>query len=227
MQLWAAFILGLIGSLHCAGMCGPLALALPRVHGTRGSFLIGRLLYNAGRIATYALIGFIFGLVGATLVLGGFQKWVSIGVGLFLLLTVAGFAWKPLNTSGWKIFAHIRKGFALLVQKRCYSALFALGFVNGFLPCGLVYVAAAGAAVTGTVLGSMGAMAAFGLGTLPVMLAIPLLGRQLGFLTRLDARRLVPGMVALIGVLLILRGLELGIPYLSPILGGSGSVSCH
>ena len=227
IQLWAAFILGLIGSLHCAGMCGPLALALPRVRDSGGSFVLGRLLYNLGRIATYCAIGLVFGIVGSSLALGGFQKWLSITLGAILILTMAGFAFKPVHASGWKIFAIIRRTFGSLLQKRSHPALFSLGVVNGFLPCGLVYVAAAGAAVAGSVIASIASMAAFGLGTLPIMLALPLLGGQLGFLSRLNARKLVPGMVALMGVLLVLRGMELGIPYLSPVLNASSCPNCH
>ncbi|MCD6049706.1 MAG: hypothetical protein K0Q55_1109, partial [Verrucomicrobia bacterium] len=86
MELWTAFILGLVGSLHCAGMCGPLALALPVAGKTRRAFVLGRVLYNLGRILTYCVIGAIFGLAGQSLALAGFQKWVSLGAGVAILL---------------------------------------------------------------------------------------------------------------------------------------------
>lgn len=225
MHIWAAFILGLVGSLHCAGMCGPLALALPRVSEGYGSFVAGRLLYNIGRVVAYASIGLVFGLVGSSLALGGFQKWVSIGLGAILLLSAAGFTLKPVNASGWRLFRIVRGIFGKLLKTQSYAALFALGVVNGFLPCGLVYVAAAGVAAAGSLVGSVGGMVAFGLGTVPVMLVIPLLGRQVGFLGRLNAQQLVPMTIAAVGVLLVLRGMELGIPYVSPVL--SSGAACH
>ena len=227
LQLWAALTLGLVGSLHCAGMCGPLALALPRVGHTRHAFVTGRILYNLGRITTYCAIGLVFGLFGKSLALSGLQKWLSLTLGGLILLTLTGLTLKPLNASGWKLFALVRKAFGAVLQRRSLSALFALGVVNGLLPCGLVYVAAAGAAVAGSLTGSIAAMAAFGFGTLPVMLAIPFLGPHAPVLSRVQPRRLLPAMVALIGVLLVLRGMELGIPYLSPILAPSDAPACH
>ena len=227
MTLWAAFILGLVGSLHCAGMCGPLALALPRVKEGRASFVYGRVLYNLGRITTYAVIGMVFGLAGSSIALGGFQRWLSIGVGVVLLLSVAGVTLAPVNASGWRIFQFVRQAFGALVRRQRYAALFALGVVNGFLPCGLVYVAAAGAAVGGSILGAVGAMASFGLGMMPMMLGMPLLWRQFRFLGRIQARHFVPATVAVVGVLLVLRGMELGIPYLSPVLGATEGAACH
>src|SRR6266853_4473242 len=86
MDYWTAFILGLVGSLHCAGMCGPLALALSVAGNTLTGFVLGRLAYNLGRIITYSLLGVLFGLSGHALMLSGFQRWTSIGLGLALLL---------------------------------------------------------------------------------------------------------------------------------------------
>ena len=89
-ELWAAFLLGLIGSLHCAGMCGPLALALPVTGGNTLSFAAGRAAYNLGRVLTYCGLGVIFGLMGKTLLLGGIQRWVSISLGVLLLAGLFG-----------------------------------------------------------------------------------------------------------------------------------------
>src|SRR3974390_1678418 len=100
MDSWAAFVLGLVGSLHCAGMCGPLALALPAVGKTTPGYLSGRLAYNLGRIITYCALGLVFGLVGKTLLLAGIQRWVSISLGVALLaglLTSRRLAlWRPV-----------------------------------------------------------------------------------------------------------------------------------
>src|ERR1035441_277600 len=86
MDLWTAFLLGLVGSLHCAGMCGPLALALPAAGNTTAGYLLGRVAYNTGRIITYCLLGIVFGLAGWTFLLAGLQRWTSIALGAAALL---------------------------------------------------------------------------------------------------------------------------------------------
>lgn len=223
-MIFSAFILGLVGSLHCAGMCGPLALAIPVVQTHRASAITSRLLYNGGRITTYAIIGACFGVIGETISLAGFQRWLSLSAGALLLLGLA-FAGMTINKPATRFVIQLKAIFAKLLRQRSYSALFALGVTNGFLPCGLVYVAAAAAASTGHIPAAAEYMVAFGLGTLPVMLAIPLLGRQLSF--RFSFRKLVPMSVAVVALLLILRGLSLDIPYLSPDLTSTHCVSCH
>lgn len=226
-MLWTGFILGLVGSLHCAGMCGPLALAVPTVGSTRGSFLASRLTYNAGRIATYAVLGAAFGLAGESLRLAGVQQWLSIGMGSLLLAGLL-FASVSMKAPAAKMVGRIKSTFASLLRVRTFPALFALGATNGLLPCGLVYVAAAAAAATGHLVTAVLFMAAFGLGTTPMMIGLPLLGRSATF--RFRYQKLVPVSVFLVGTLLILRGMALGIPYISPVLeaGAGGSCpACH
>lgn len=219
-MLWTAFILGLVGSLHCAGMCGPLALAVPTVG---SSFLASRVIYNAGRVATYALIGALFGLAGESLRLAGAQQWLSISLGI-LLLAGLFFASVSIKTPAAKLVGRVKSTFGALLRVRTYPALFALGATNGLLPCGLVYVAAAAAAATGHVVTSIACMAAFGLGTTPMMIGIPLLGGAASF--RFRFQKLVPVSVFAVGTLLILRGMALGIPYISPDLAGA-CPACH
>src|SRR5262245_30645878 len=88
MELWTAFLLGFVGSAHCAGMCGPLVLALTarrlEVSGQRSAVLVGRAAYNLGRIATYCLLGAVFGTFGKTILLAGFQRGLSITLGALL-----------------------------------------------------------------------------------------------------------------------------------------------
>jgi sulfite exporter TauE/SafE len=218
MSLWTAFLLGLIGSLHCAGMCGPLALALPVNRPVFLPFLAGRLLYNAGRIVTYAALGALFGLLGQSLFLIGFQRWVSLAAGLAILLSLIVapglfFRAQPLKFVNW-----IKTPFLKLMRHRGASALFGLGLLNGLLPCGLVYTACAAAISADSFRHSVEYMTAFGFGTIPLMLAITLLGQRLQFILRFKLQRLIPVSLALIGALLVLRGLALGIPHLSPIL---------
>ena len=226
MDYWTAFILGLVGSLHCAGMCGPLALALPGAQNRTPSFLLGRAAYNLGRIVTYSALGIVFGLFGKTLLLAGVQRWVSISLGVVLivgLFTSRKLAlWKPVTLLVEKLKGRMSK----FLRQRSFASLGLLGLMNGLLPCGLVYVAAAGAIATGKIFSGAIYMAAFGAGTLPMMLAVSLGGKLVPFSLRLKLRVAIPVSVFLLGTLLILRGMSLGIPYISPDLSG-GATCCH
>ena len=229
MELWTAFLLGLTGSLHCAGMCGPLALALPRVAGSRWAHVVSRLAYNAGRVVTYAALGFVFGLIGKSLAMAGVQRWVSIGLGVVLLAAVLVsraevFRLPAAWTSGW-----LKPALGRQLRRRGVGSLAVLGLLNGLLPCGLVYVACAGAAAMGTVQGAVEYMIVFGLGTVPMMLGLALSGTAIQAGLRLRLQKAIPFCLGLVAVLLILRGLSLGIPYVSPDLSkaaGKGAC-CH
>lgn len=227
MEIWTAFVLGLVGSLHCAGMCGPLALALPVTGNTRAAFVAGRLFYNAGRILTYALLGLVFGLVGQSIAMAGFQKWVSLTAGALILIGLVASTRVGLGVPITKGVVWLKNGVGRLLQKRTLGSLFLLGTLNGLLPCGLVYVACAAAAATGSIKLGMVSMIAFGLGTLPMMLGLSLAGARLQAMFRFRWQRLVPVSLAVLGVLLLLRGMELGIPYISPVLSASGCPHCH
>jgi len=220
MELWPAFILGLIGSVHCAGMCGPLALALPATGNTRLSFGVGRVAYNLGRVATYCLLGAFFGGIGMTLALAGFQRWASIGAGVAILIGVLASKRHKLalNSPLSIVIARLRLSLGKLMQRRTYGSVFLLGALNGFLPCGLVYMACAGAIAPGTILSGVEYMLAFGLGTVPMMLSIGCMGKMVQLGMRLRFQKLVPVCLVMLGLLLILRGMSLGIPYVSPIL---------
>ncbi|MBI5775005.1 MAG: sulfite exporter TauE/SafE family protein [Verrucomicrobia bacterium] len=229
MELWTAFLLGLVGSAHCAGMCGPLALALPATGNTRAAFLAGRLLYNLGRILTYAALGAIFGLIGQGFALAGLQRWVSLVAGATILISLVASARFGLGIPATSAVGWLKSGFGKLLQQRSLASVFALGLLNGLLPCGLVYVAAAGATASGHFLLGLESMVAFGLGTVPMMLAFGLVGPKLQFALRFKLQRLIPASLAVVGTLLILRGLALGIPYLSPDLsaGKAACPACH
>jgi uncharacterized protein len=224
-MIWTAFMLGLVGSLHCVGMCGAIALALP--HPGRGwtSFITGRLAYNVGRILTYAVIGAVFGLIGRSLALAGIQRWLSIGAGIAILLGL--FLSNRLTTPpivravGW-----LKARLGTLLQQRSLSSLLLLGMLNGLLPCGLVYAAAAASLATGKILSGVGYMAAFGLGTVPLMFGVSLTGRSLLAPFRLHLQKLIPASLAVVGLLLILRGMSLGIPFVSPDLGAGQAACC-
>lgn len=233
---WAsAIVLGLVGSLHCAGMCGPLAIALPLPKATQNrgnstsstAFLLGRLAYNGGRIITYCLLGVIFGLAGKTFLMAGLQRWLSIALGAALLAGLFASRrlarWQPVTT----LVETLKHRMGHLLRRRSLASLGILGLLNGFLPCGLVYVAAAGATATGGIISGAEYMALFGLGTVPMMLAISLSGRLVPFAWRLKLSRAIPVSVFLLATLLILRGMGLGIPYVSPVLSPSQPSCCN
>lgn len=225
MLLWTAFLLGLVGSLHCAGMCGPLVLALPMTGGSGASGPWGRVIYHVGRITTYALLGAVFGLLGATLGLAGLQRWVSLGAGAAILIGLVASSRLGLKTPAFQAVGWIKSAFARLLQRRTFASLLLLGGINGLLPCGLVYAACAGAIASGGFFSGVEYMAMFGLGTLPMMLGLSLAGRKLQIAIGPKLHRLVPASLAVMGLLLLCRGLSLGIPYLSPDLS-SGEVNC-
>lgn len=227
MFLISAFVLGLVGSLHCAGMCGPLALALPTAGSAARWFFLGRAFYNAGRILTYCGLGVIFGLIGKSLMLAGVQRWVSIGLGLTLLAGLFASRrlalWRPVTF----MVERLKSNMSVLLRQRSLLSLVLLGLLNGLLPCGLVYVACTAAAATGGVISGAVYMAAFGVGTAPMMLAISFSGRLIPLTLRLKLLRAVPVAVFLLAVMLVLRGMSLGIPYLSPDLSAANPSCCH
>ncbi len=215
----AAFAMGLLGSFHCVGMCGPLALSLPIADNSFWSKFFGALLYNAGRIVTYSVFGLVFGIIGKSVALFGFQQWLSIIMGILIIFFVI----LPKRLSSFSnqkgvflFFENIRRKLGNLFFKKNHSSLFAIGLLNGLLPCGLVYMAAAGSLATGDVANGVLFMAFFGLGTLPIMWSIAFFGNYIGISIRQNIRKAYPYMMMLMACLLILRGLGLGIPYVSP-----------
>jgi sulfite exporter TauE/SafE len=220
IEVWAAAMLGVAGSLHCVGMCGPIALALPRPSGSTRSLLTGRLLYNLGRAVTYAAMGAVFGLLGQSLLLAGWQRGLSITAGVLILAYVLS-SWLgrgrwSLESAALRFIAPVQRTLGRLLKRTTTGGLLVVGLLNGLLPCGLVYVALAGAAATGSAWGGAGFMFIFGLGTLPMMLAISLVGPSLYGRFRGRFQRVIPLALGVMAVLFILRGLELGIPYVSP-----------
>jgi hypothetical protein len=221
-------MVGFAGSLHCAGMCGPIVLAMPAVGGSVAAQVTGRLAYNGGRLVTYGLLGILFGLFGQVLGMAGVQRWVSVAAGALILLAL--FAW-PLRGSGVfaaRLVGRLKSALGALLHRRTIGSQFLFGGLNGLLPCGLVYAACMGAVATGGLVSGLEYMLVFGLGTVPMMLGLGLAGRALH--ARLQGRfqYIIPVCLGAMGALLILRGLSLGIPYLSPDLsGGAGGSCCH
>lgn len=220
IDLYTALTIGLIGSFHCIGMCGPIAVALPLGRRNWLGKTFAALLYNSGRSITYGLLGAIFGLLGRGIQMAGFQQWASIIIGMVMILSVVfPFLFKD-SFNADKLFSGFAGGlirkFRAMFGKQAYHNLFIIGLLNGLLPCGLVYVAVAGAINTNDVVIGILYMIVFGLGTIPVMLTISLAGNIISQEVRRKVNKFIPTMIIVLGILFILRGLSLGIPYISP-----------
>jgi uncharacterized protein len=229
MELWTALMLGLAGSLHCAGMCGPLVIAMPVTGASWGMHLAGRLSYNSGRILTYGILGIIFGFLGKLLGLAGLQRWLSIIIGVAILLSLIAWSSRKATLALSGPVTWLKSGLGKLLQQRSLGSHLLLGGLNGLLPCGLVYVACAGAISTGDSLKGLQYMLLFGLGTVPMMLALGMAGRLLHVQLRLRFQKLIPVCLVIMALLLILRGMALGIPYVSPVLSDhpQPGACCH
>ena len=217
-----AFIMGLAGSLHCIGMCGPLALSLPVSHNNNLSRVSGGLIYNSGRILSYTSMGLIFGSLGNLIIATKWQSSLSIGLGiiilLYLLFPKKYFHFSTATTLG-KAFMLLRQQFGKLFQSKKFSSLLFIGVLNGFLPCGLVYLALTSSIISASPTNGGMFMLFFGLGTFPMMFATVLMGNYLNLSLRQKIHKAVPALLFLMAVLLILRGMNLEIPFISPELG--------
>jgi len=225
MDFAVAIALGFLGSLHCAAMCGPLMLALPAIPGGPGRFIASRVVYQTGRITTYCLIGTAAGFIGKSILLAGFQRWLSIALGITILLGFLVSKRMAISAPAISLVSKLKSAMSAQLRQRSFRSLFLLGMLNGLLPCGLVYVAAVGAVSCGTLLAGIGFMALFGLGTVPTMLGISLSRRILPLSFRTKLRGAIPIGICLMAGLLILRGMALGIPYVSPAFA-DGVPSC-
>lgn len=220
MFLISALVLGLVGSFHCVGMCGPIAVALPINSKSWLSKLSGTFLYNIGRAITYGVMGAVFGVLGEGIQLGGLQKWVSIAMGAIMILSVVfPVLFRNTRLLDQYIYGYVdrlKEYIGPLFKNSSLGSLFIIGLLNGLLPCGLVYVALAGAIATGGVMSGSLYMFIFGLGTLPMLALVTLAGNVISGQFKSSINKLIPYVIVIIGALFILRGLQLGIPYLSP-----------
>jgi sulfite exporter TauE/SafE len=228
----SAISLGLVSSLHCVGMCGPLALALPTHYLSPAGRTIALLAYHSGRLMIYGSLGAISGLLGRHIYLAGFQQAFSITIGAMMLLWIAPHRLFSTGRSPalvTKLFRPLEAFIGRLWQSPSRHSFLVLGMANGLLPCGMVYLALAGAFSFPQVGESIAFMLLFGAGTLPALLILSCSGRLIGPTARIYMRKAVPYLVATMGLLLILRGLDLGIPFVSPILahGQGQAISCH
>jgi len=216
----AALIMGFAGSFHCVGMCGPIAFVLPLDRSSKSKMLFQTFLYHFGRLLTYASIGLVFGLIGKGLYLAGFQQRLSILMGVIMILTiiipVQFFNRFQITKPLYKVVGKVKQQLGLYLNKKSNKSIFLIGFFNGFLPCGLVYMALIGSIATSNMFSGAIYMFLFGLGTVPMMTLAVYAGNFLKVSIRNKIQKVIPVFVVIIGLLFILRGLGLGIPYISP-----------
>jgi len=219
-MLLSAVIFGLLGSFHCIGMCGPIAFVLPvdRTNNSKRILQIG--MYHLGRMITYGLLGLLFGFLGKGFYFFGFQQQLSVGIGVLMILIVI-LPQKTINTFSvtkpiYKMLSKVKNRLGQELKKKKADTFLTIGFLNGFLPCGLVYMAIFASIATGNPLNGSLYMFLFGLGTIPLMTAFVYLGNFTNGLVRKRIQQLIPVAVIVIGALFVLRGLGLGIPYVSP-----------
>lgn len=234
-MLYTALIFGLLGSFHCVGMCGPIAFMLPVSRDNEIKKFFQVALYHAGRLLAYSTIGLAFGIVGQTLDLFGLQQQLSIFTGVVMIAIIIFPAVKifNLNIKGpvTTTIGKIKFSMGNLLKKKSPNMFFTIGVFNGFLPCGLVYLAVFGAVATGGILNGGLYMILFGLGTIPLMTSVVYSRGLIGPGLRNKVHKLIPVFVVIIGLMFIIRGIGLGIPYLSPApettLSTTTQASCH
>lgn len=218
--LGVALGIGFSSGLHCLGMCGPIALSLGISKNSGLSSHVENLSYQLGRISTYAALGAVVGLVGTGFSLAGFQSILTIISGVLLLVmgifSVKGTDWAAKIPFLEKLLFQVRKTLGKQLQKKGVLARYLTGILNGLLPCGMVYIALTASLAAGGISSSVLFMVFFGLGTLPFMFAAVALGNVLSVSLRQKLLKAIPVILILLGGLFILRGLELGIPYVSP-----------
>ncbi len=218
--LITALILGLMGSFHCLGMCGPIAFILPVDRINKTKMATQTLLYHLGRMTAYGVIGLIFGYVGKGISLVGIQQKISLLMGILMVVLAFVPASKVLRLkplSGWNKFVYfVKTSLGNYLKRRSTLGFYVIGFFNGLLPCGLVYIALVGAMATGEPLMGAFYMIIFGLGTAPMMTLAIYLGNFVSVKVRNKINKMIPYAVVLVGILFILRGLNLGIMFVSP-----------
>jgi hypothetical protein len=212
----AALIMGFAGSLHCIGMCGPLVMAVHTAQGNQ-NWWFKKFVYHSGRLMVYGLLGLIVGAVGQSFVAVGFQQWVAIAAGVLMMLFLAWPAGMSKFKSGpLKFIGLLKSRFSSLIQRKNAGTHFLLGTINGLLPCGLVFVALAASLALASSVNGMLFMMVFGLATTPALLVAGAALQWLGSKLLVKSYRVVQIALVLISFVVILRGANLGIPYLSP-----------
>lgn len=222
MELTAFFFVGILGGLHCIGMCGPIVLAIPVAE---KSDILKKIFYNGGRIITYSVMGLGAGYIGSRFFAAGFQQYASIIFGAALIIYVL--IPSPLKAKAGQsktasfFYNPLKKGIGKLFKNRNISSYLLIGILNGFLPCGFVYMALTSSIMTGTPLKGAAGMALFGLGTTPVLFFFSIVSRYINISLRNRIKKFIPALLIILGIIFILRGMNLGIKYVSPKISGN------
>lgn len=231
VNLFPVLLAGLAGSVHCAGMCGGIVSAFSSVPQARKPFPVAVvsssgmpavadsavrvLAYNSGRIGSYAVAGALAGgIAGSAGKLAGMAQvqaaayWganlMLVALGLYLMGAWSGIA--RLEQLGGHLWKRIQPLTKRVMPLDSPAKLFALGGLWGWLPCGMVYSMLVTAMLAGSAADGAAVMLAFGLGTLPMMMSLGLLGQRLREYTRLPAFRIGAGLVVIgFGVLGLAR----------------------
>lgn len=219
-MLFTALIFGIISSLHCIGMCGPIAMMLPVSHNNPTKKVIQIMLYHLGRLTTYASLGFLFGILGKGLYLAGMQQQISITVGIFMIIIAIVpekiFANYNFSRPVYRLISKVKTNLGSQFKRKSPDALFTIGLLNGLLPCGLVYAALFGAIAMQNVGFSIMYMLLFGIGTIPLMSAVVYVSNILSIPFRNKFQKMIPLVTVVIGILFVMRGMGLNIAYISP-----------
>ena len=225
------FFMGLLGSVHCIGMCGPLVMALPISQKTMFQKGFAIFLYHFGKLSSYGCLGIIVGIFGKHFFIFNAQQHISLFIGVIMLLYVGWvFILKPnFSFSSFHQFQKpILNWLTSLFKSKYITSFYLIGFLNGLLPCGMVYLALTSAFATGNVMHSGLFMILFGVGTAPALLIVAISGQFVGVIFRRKLQSSLPIVIVTMGVLLILRGMNLGIPFVSPHVDIAGNtISCH
>ena len=203
---YTAILIGITGSLHCAGMCSPLLMAVTNL---TKSVVLNRVLYNGGRILTYAALGSMFSGVGSFLPISPFQDLLSLLFGAAIII-VAFFRFGhikiPFLFSGVnRLTSFLKEKFAFLLKRKTFAAVFLMGALNGFLPCGMTLIALSYCLLLTGPVDGFNFMLLFGVGTLPVMIGFaPLLALTVRKLN-LSLQKTTTVMMICSGAILIAR----------------------
>lgn len=219
-MLYTALIFGLVSSFHCVAMCGPIAVMLPLDRRNEAKRVVQLITYFLGKTLAYASLGLLFGIVGKGFFLGGMQQQLSIIVGFFIIIIAIvpekQFAKYNFSKPIYKLIGNVKATLGKQFKKQSYQSLFTIGLLNGYLPCGMVYMAVFGALAMNKIYLSISYMIFFGIGTIPLLSVVVLFSKLASIPFKNKIRKIIPVVAVLVGVLFIIRGLGLNIPYLSP-----------
>lgn len=219
-MLYSAFIFGLISSFHCIGMCGPIAMMLPVDRNNEAKKITQIITYHIGKLTAYGILGLVFGLLGRSFYLAGMQQQLSIIVGVLMIVVALVpekvFAKYNFSKPVYRVITKVKSSLGQQFKSKSYKSLFSIGLLNGFLPCGMVYVSIFGAMAMQSVSLGIMYMLFFGIGTIPMLTAVIYISNVLSFSFRGTLQKIIPIVAVVIGMLFIIRGLGLDIPYLSP-----------